>query len=188
MDYLRLLRNSHIFASAVRDILETRLIREVCPYPLTLSQFHLLKLMSLDGEHHVGDIAAFLGVSTPAATKNIDKLERHGLVVRAPAPDDRRSTILSASPIGRRIVVNYEELKSARLYPLLDRFDVGELDAFADLLERISLSLLDLDPESGGPCLRCAANLSADCRVGEARGGCPFIKKRATVSGKGIPT
>jgi DNA-binding MarR family transcriptional regulator len=188
MDYLRLLRNSHIFASAVRDILETRLIREVCPYPLTLSQFHLLKLMALNGEHHVGDIAAFLGVSTPAATKNIDKLERHGLVVRAPAPDDRRSTVLSVSPVGRRIVVNYEELKSARLYPLLDRFDAGELDAFADLLERISLSLLDLDPESGGPCLRCAAYLSADCRVGEARGGCPFIKDRTTISGKGIST
>ncbi|RPI21056.1 MAG: MarR family transcriptional regulator [Actinobacteria bacterium] len=188
MDYLRLVRNSHIFASAVRDILETRLIRAVCPYPLTLSQFHLLKLMAYDGEHHIGDIAALLGVSNPAATKNIDKLVRHGLVVRTPAPDDRRATVLSVSLAGRRIVVNYEELKSAQLYPLLDRFTAGELEAFADILERLSLTLLDLDPESGGPCLRCAAYFSADCRVGETRGGCPFIKDRVTVSGKGIPT
>src|SRR3990172_1781993 len=91
----RLLRSSHIFASAVREILEQKLVREVSSVPLTLSQFHLLKLMHLNGRHQVGQVADFLGVSPPAATKNIDKLEALGLLVREPSKGDRRARLLS---------------------------------------------------------------------------------------------
>ncbi len=53
--------------------------------------------MTLNGRHQAGELAEFLGVSAPAATKNIDKLERFGLVVRSPSKGDRRATQLSAS-------------------------------------------------------------------------------------------
>src|SRR3990172_12542924 len=139
---LQLLRSSHIFASAVREILELKLVREVSPVPLTLSQFHLLKLMFLNGRHQVGEVADFLGVSPPAATKNIDKLEAHGLVVRAPSKGDRRATLLSVSPKGRRLVRRYEALKTARLAPVLARFRPEELEQLKHLLERFSLLLL----------------------------------------------
>ncbi len=185
MDYIRLLRFSHIFSAVVRDVLETRLLREVCSYPLSLNQFHLLKVIAQDGDHHVGELAEVLGISTPAITKNIDRLEGFGLVSRTQAPDDRRSTILSVGAPGRRIVVQYEELKAARLYPILERFDDEEITAFTEFLERLALAFLDLDPGNRRTCLRCAAYLSADCSVGEARGGCPFIKDRDSVHGKG---
>ena len=77
-----LIRYSHIFASAVREILELRLVEEVCPALLSLSQFHLLKLMVFNGQHQVGEVADFLGVSAPAASKNIDKVEALDLVIR----------------------------------------------------------------------------------------------------------
>jgi hypothetical protein len=70
---MRLLRYSHIFASTVREILESKLLREASPLPLSLSQLHLLKLMTLNGRHQVGELAGFLGVSPPAATKSVDK-------------------------------------------------------------------------------------------------------------------
>ena len=120
-DVFRLLRYTHIFASAVREILELKLLREISPLPLTLSQFHLLKLMTVNGQHQMGQLADFLGVSPPAATKNIDKLERLKLVVRNPSKGDRRATLLSVSPKGRRLVRKYEELKTARLSPVLER-------------------------------------------------------------------
>ncbi|MCK4771993.1 MAG: hypothetical protein KAT18_03675, partial [Candidatus Latescibacteria bacterium] len=62
MDYTRFLRNSHIFAYAVRDIMERKFLRDTSPLPLTLSQFHLLKLLSINGQHQVSEIAEFLGV------------------------------------------------------------------------------------------------------------------------------
>jgi DNA-binding MarR family transcriptional regulator len=186
---LQLLRSSHIFASAVREVLELKLVREASPVPLTLSQFHLLKLMHLNGRHQVGQVADFLGVSSPAATKNIDKLEAHGLVVRAPSKGDRRATLLSVSPKGRRLVRRYEALKAQRLAPVLAKFQPRELEQLTDLLERFSLSLLEkeLAGEGDGVCLRCDAYVQAGCSVGRLRGGCPYQTARRARAARARP-
>jgi len=171
-----LLRSAHIFATTVREILETKLLREVSPAPLTLSQFHLLKLVSFDGQQKMGQLADFLGVSPPAATKSIDKLEGLGLVTRSRSTGDRRATLLSVSPEGRRLVEAYEALKTSRLSPVLGDFQPDELTQFGDLLERFALSLLEHEPPEEDFCLRCAAYVEADCAVGRVRGGCPYQK------------
>ena len=174
----RLLRYCHIFASAVRDVLEAKPLQEASPGSLTPSQFHLLKLMSFDGRHQVGEVADFLGVSAPAATKNIDKLERLGLMVRTPSKGDRRATLLSVSRKGRRLVRKYEELQAARLYPALEHFRPKEIAQFTRLLERFSVSLLEVDPPGERFCLRCSAHLEEGCSVGQTRGGCPYREVR----------
>jgi len=74
-DHFDLLRYSHIFASAVRDLLEVKVLREVTADPLSLPQFHLLKLIAVNGRHHVGEVALSLGVIAPADTNNNDKRE-----------------------------------------------------------------------------------------------------------------
>lgn len=181
MDYTRLLRNSHIFASAVRDVLERKFLKDTSHLPLTLSQFHLLKLMSINGQHQVSEVAEFLGVSPAAASKNIDKLEGLGLVVRTPSEGDRRATLLSVSPKGRRLVSAYEELKAERLHPVLDNFKPKEIEELSRLLERFSVEVFKLEEAEGSEsgnryCLRCAAYLESDCPVGELRGGCPYSK------------
>lgn len=173
-----LLRYSHIFASAVREILAEQLLREASPFPLTVSQFQLLKLMARDGRHQVGEVAGFLGVSPPAATKNIDKLEGLGLVVRSPSEGDRRATLLSVSPKGRRLVRRHQELVTARLVSLLEAFRPEEVRQLSRLLERFAVSLLNLEPAEDGFCLRCAAYIERGCPVGQARGGCPYQKSR----------
>jgi DNA-binding MarR family transcriptional regulator len=160
----------------VREVLERKLIQEVSAVPLTVSQFHLLRLMHLNGRHQVGQVADFLGVSPPAATKNIDKLEALGLLVRTPSTGDRRARWLSVSPKGRRLVRRYEELRAKRLAPVLASFHPEELERFAGLLERFSLSLLEkeLTGEGDGVCLRCAAYIQSECPVGRLRGSCPY--------------
>jgi DNA-binding MarR family transcriptional regulator len=179
--FLRLLRDSHIFASAIREILDVRLLREVSPCPLTPSQFQLLKLMSLNGGHQVGEVADFLGVSPPAATKNIDKLERLGLVTRAPVKGDRRATLLSVSRKGRRLVRKYEEHRAERLMPVLADFKAAEIQKFTKLLERFAVSLLSQEPsgERGDRfCLHCAGYIEEDCPVSQVHGGCRYLKVR----------
>jgi len=171
-----LLRYSHIFASVVREILEIKLLNEVCPNPLTLSQFHLLKLISLDGKHQVGQVADFLGVSPPAATKNVDKLEGLGLVFRKQSKGDRRATLLSSSAKGRRLVEKYENLKAKRLAPVLGAFNAEELDQLAHLLERFSLVLLHAEDSGEDLCFRCSAYFEDKCPVTHLREGCPYQK------------
>lgn len=167
------LRYSHIFASAVGEILESNPLHEVTDTPLTATQLHLVALMSRRGPHQAGQVAQFLGVSAPAATKNIDKLERLGLLVRRPARGDRRATLLTLSAKGRRLVRKYEDRKAQRLTAVLARFQPAEIEQLAGLLERFSLALLGLEPASDGACLRCAAYIEDGCLVGQIRGGCP---------------
>lgn len=181
----RFLRHSQIFASVVREILETKFLGEVSPDSLTPSQFYLLKVIGLNGAHQVGELAGFLGVSPPAATKSIDKLERLGLIVRHPSKGDRRATLLSPSAKGRRLVKRYEGLRADRLAPVLREFGSEELDSFARLLERFSVSLLDLEQPGRGFCLRCGAYIEEGCPVGRTHGGCPYQTAR---EGRAGPT
>lgn len=182
-----LLRRSHIFSSVVREILETRLLEETSPLPLTLSQFHILKLMTVTGRHQIGEISTFLGVSAPAVTKSVDKLERLGLVVRIPSEDDRRATWLAPSQKGKRLVERYEDLKAKLLYPVLEEFTTEELARFSEMLERVSVALLRQEKTPRGFCLRCAAYIETGCPVGHVRGGCPYDRtggERAPVEEK----
>ncbi len=177
-DFLRLLRDSHIFASAICEILDVKLLREVSPCPLTPSQFQILKLMSFNGHHQIGEVAGFLGVSPPAATKNIDKLERLGLMSRSPSKGDRRATLLSVSRKGRRLVQKYEDLRVARFAPVVETFKPAEIDALTTLLERFSISLLSHEPIGEKFCLRCAGYIEDDCPIRQVRGGCRYQEMR----------
>jgi len=180
----RLLRYSHIFSSAVREILESRYLEAVCDHSLTLPQFHLLKLIGLNGQHQVGEVAEFLGVSAPAASKNIDRLESLGLVARASCVEDRRATLLSASPKGRNLIRRYEALKRQRLTPVLAEFQSAEIDRLSDLLERFSVLLFEHEKAGDSVCLRCAAYCRVGCPIGEVLGHCPYDAIRTKSRGR----
>jgi DNA-binding MarR family transcriptional regulator len=175
-EVFRLLRFSHIFASVVREFLEVQLLHEVSDEDLSLSQYHLLKLITLDGEHQMGQVAEFLGISPPAATKNIDKMERLGLVSRIPSTGDRRATLLEPSVQGRQLVSRFETLKESRLAPVLDSFSQKELKQMADLLERFSLRLIHAQEPMSQICLRCSAYYDENCPVPHLQDGCPYRK------------
>jgi len=172
----RFVRHAHIFASTVREILEMRLLRESTSLPLTLCQFHVLRLMALNGRHQVGEVADFLGVSAPAATKNIDKLERLGLMERHPSKGDRRAKLLTVSARGRALVGEYDQVLDRCLGAALADFPAGETNRLSSLLERFFISLLKGEGmgRSRRFCLRCAGYLDDACPVGRLRGGCPY--------------
>lgn len=176
----RLLRSSHIFASAVQEILERDLLRDVSSDSLTISQFHLLKLICASGRHQVGEAADFLGVSPPAASKNIDKLERMGLVSRHHSTGDRRAILLEARREGRDLVARYEDLKSRTLEPVFEAFSGDELEQLSHLLERFSVALIEAKEAADEICLRCSAYYDENCPVRRIRNGCPYHRVRET--------
>ena len=177
---LGLLRQTHIFASTVREILEVKLLREVSDAALSLPQLQLLKLMARDGRHQVNEAAHFLGVSPPAATKNIDKLEGLGLIVRERSTGDRRATLLSVSPQGRRLVEEYERRKAQLVTPVLERFRPEELAQLTTLMERFSISLLERETPEAGFCARCCGYVESGCPVDWLLGDCAFRKLRGS--------
>ena len=175
-----LIRYSHIFGAVVRELLEVKLLEEIGADHLSLSQLHLLQLITLNGKHQIGQIADFLGVSPPAATKNVDKLEGLGLVARTPCKSDRRATLLAASPKGHRLIERYEALKLKRLEPVLDTFSGEERAQLVHLLERFSVALIRSEDKIEGLCLRCSAYFDAHCPVRHFHNGCPYQKLAAS--------
>jgi DNA-binding MarR family transcriptional regulator len=174
----RFLRCGHILGSLFREILEETYLSQRCSHPLTRTQFCLLKLISLNADLQLSEVARYLGVTPAAITKNVDKLEELGLLTRDPCAEDRRATTLSTSDEGLRVVEEYEELKEARMAPVVSSLEEPELEDLCDLLEALCVDLVRHGRPAGEGCMRCAGYYSTDCQVGIAQGDCALRSRR----------
>lgn len=158
------LGSAHVFASAVSDVIESGLLRDVAGDQVTVSQLKLLKLVAMTDEQTIGDVALFLGVSNAAASKAVDKLVRRKLLRRAEGETDRRLIHLSLTPASRRLLEAYEQAKARKLDGVFRKFSEEDLRRAADLLDRLSADLVD---HSGKDemCLQCGIYFRERCLV-----------------------
>ena len=71
---------------------------------LTLAQVRTLFLIAHEAPLPMGRIAEMLGVSVASASGIVDRLERHGLVVRQHRTDDRRVVDCVLTDVGRGLI------------------------------------------------------------------------------------
>ena len=176
--YTEFLHSTQIFASVVREILGRKYLRESVPLDLTIAQFNLVRLIATDGNCHIREIAGFLGVSQPAASKNVDKLVRLGLVERQVQPADRRSVALSPTPKGRSIVRKYEALKEKKLKEILKGMAANELQVLTEGLGKVSCLILEREQESASICMKCDGYYMEHCPIRTVSGGCIYVQDR----------
>ena len=176
--FYRFLRYGHILSSLLREFLESSFLDEFCPHRLTRSQFCFLKLIAGNSDLQVCELARYLGVSPAASSKNLDRLEALGLVVRETSPEDRRATLLSASHDGRQLVEDFERLKASRLAPVIEELGEERTEEFCDLLQEICLGLLERTTVADAPCMRCAGYYRPNCSVEELHGECALKPRR----------
>ena len=79
---------------------------------LTYAQSQVLFYVADHGGCHMGDVGKAFGVTLPAVTHIIDRLEQKQFVVRGSHPGDRRVYVLEATPQGKALV---EELHAMQL-------------------------------------------------------------------------
>jgi DNA-binding MarR family transcriptional regulator len=176
------LGSAQIFTSAVHDLLDAQL-REVPGQKLTFAQLKLLKMVSLTEAYTVSNVASFLGVSSAAASRAVDRLVRRRLLDRAEAAADRRAVRLSLTDEGRRLVESYETATNRSLEELFDRFPPDELRHTADVLDNLSLSIVDRGNGPGEICFRCGIHFRDRCLLRQAASrDCHFhvLKKDGT--------
>lgn len=82
-----------------------------------------------------------LGVSRPNITKLVDGLERSGLVVRLPHPDDRRMVQAQLTPEGAALAAQALPGRVARLERTFGDLDDAELEDLVSLLQRAAGSV-----------------------------------------------
>lgn len=181
--WLPLIRYSHIVSSVVRQVLESDPLVQAGGDGMTPRQLHLLEFLAV-ADHHVDDVAKFLRVTPPAATKAVDQLERRGLVTRSGWAGDRRVTLLTCSEAGLRLVERYREIQLQTLATAMGAFDDSELAGLAGMLERYALALTSADLE-GGLCLRCSGYYDRDCPLQHSQRGCAYVSTEVSTGRDG---
>ena len=121
----------------VQQIWLARLNEELAPFELTFARYEALMLLYLSraGSLPMGKIGTRLQVHPTSVTNLIDGLEKLGYAVRAPHPDDRRTTLAAITARGRDVASAATDALNA------SRFGTGplrpaELRSLTDVLAR----------------------------------------------------
>jgi len=97
----------HLFSELVR--LETELWDAVADrlradHGLPLQQFEFMQVIARTPNCRVQDIAAEISITVGGTSKIVDRIEAAGHCVRSANPSDRRSSILTLTPAGQRVL------------------------------------------------------------------------------------
>jgi DNA-binding MarR family transcriptional regulator len=169
---------SHVFCSAVTEMLD-RTLAEASDEMLGMSQVKLLLLIARPGHRFkVTDVAEFLGVTNAAASRAIERLVQRGLVNRSISREDRRAVDLTLTPQSRALLERFTEVRNAELADLLSDYPDEKLRTAIQLLDELSVSLLNIGAEEDRRCLRCGVHFRTECVLRDVLG-----RECAVVSG-----
>jgi DNA-binding MarR family transcriptional regulator len=182
-----LLGSVQVFSSAMRDVLEEKLLRETARGRLTFSRLKLLKLVAFTNSHTIGDVAAFLGVSNAAASKAVDKLVRRRLLRRTEARADRRASELSLTGEGRRLLSAYEAARDQKLTEIFSACVPEQLYGTVATLDRLSANIVDHTANPQELCFQCGIYFREKCRLRElVRRTCFYQKHKARKAAESV--
>lgn len=101
---------------------------------ITGPQATLLWLVKRSPGLSLAELAAEEGISPPAMTRHVDRLERAGLLERVRSSEDRRRVGLSLTDEGTRLLRNVRARRTTWLVERLRELDPDELDALENAL------------------------------------------------------
>jgi DNA-binding MarR family transcriptional regulator len=105
-----------------------RRLRQRAP-GMTASQHSALATIAYLGTTTIGDLAARENVQSPTMSRIVAGLEVGGHAERVPDPDDRRVTLVRATPKARRELARLRRQRDAFLHEQLDGLTDDELTA-----------------------------------------------------------
>ncbi len=164
------LSSARVFAKAVRDVIEGAVLQEVAGEKLTTSHLKLLCLVAQTDSATIGDAATFLGVSSPAASKTVEKLVRRRLLRRSDTQGDRRTSQLSLTEASRRLLLTYEAARNQKAAEIFAQYPPEVIQHTAELLDRLASGISRVRTVSGTEpeqvCMQCEIYYRSECRFG----------------------
>lgn len=137
---------------------------------LTSSQLLALRYILLHPDCALSALAGGLGISNPAATKVMDRLERKGLVVRVQGVD-RRQVKAVLTQRGKEVAEAHLQLQANSYSSLFRSMSPSEVDSLQAGLEAVVSAAVRQWPDWEQLCLRCG--------TGCAKGDCPLHRYRS---------
>lgn len=111
------------------------------------AQWRVLSLLEQAGPQRVGSLAVAARTTQPGMTRLIGGLERDGLVLRSPDPDDSRATVVDITPHGGETLAAWRTEFRETLAP---RFDDVDDDDWAALTRAAEILAAHTTPETTG--------------------------------------
>jgi DNA-binding MarR family transcriptional regulator len=93
---------------------------------LTYAQSQVLFHLAEHPGSHMGDIAKAFGVTLPAVTHIVDRLEEKALVTRGDYPADRRVYVLDLTRVGKTLVAELEAIRLRGMERVLARMSAAD--------------------------------------------------------------
>jgi DNA-binding MarR family transcriptional regulator len=118
--------------------LNRHLRREAHAEGITGGQASLLAQIRSNPDLGVRDLAAREGISAPAMTRYLDRMEKAGLVVRTRSLEDARRIKLALTPKGVRALRSVRRRRTAWLAERLEGLSPAELAAVDRAIEALS--------------------------------------------------
>jgi DNA-binding MarR family transcriptional regulator len=174
--------SAHLFSSALTEVLQVGLLRQVSGTQLSISQLKLLQLLSVAETQTIGDLAAFLGVSGAAASKMVEKLVQRGWLSRVEGTKDRRAAHVSLTSKARRLLADYDQKRREKLAKVFRGYPAADLRRVARLMDRITAAIVDHSAKPEEICLHCGIYFRGKCLVRDLGGRSCLYQQRAQLS------
>ena len=109
-------------------------------FELTLSQTLILLYIPFDGIT-VSDLSDKLGVDISTMTRNIQRIEKKGLITRAPNLNDKRSIKLELSNRGKKIALSLNQQISNNIENIFKKYNFDQIEQIKNTLESLGWEL-----------------------------------------------
>ena len=156
------LASMHIFSSAVDELMVEH-VREEIGNEVTISQLRLLKLVASTNVESISEVATFCRVTNAAASKAVDRLVRRGFLLREESKSDRRVSELSLTPKASELLQRYEKVQHGVLEGLFRQFMPEDFIKTAELLDKLSADIVELESAPPELCFRCGIYFREKC-------------------------
>jgi DNA-binding MarR family transcriptional regulator len=111
------------------------LLRRLAQRPdMSLTTASTLRMLDREGPRRLSDLALREGVSQPAMTQLVTRLERDGLARRQADPDDARVVLVAITDAGRSVLDQRRASRALALEELFETLPPGDRARIADAL------------------------------------------------------
>jgi len=137
---------------------KVRLYGAGMPQLLERAAYRMLGLLYDRGPLRLTDLATEFALDLSTVSRQLATLEKAGLVHRYRDPADQRAYLLAITAAGRQAFERTRGARRQALREILDAWPAGDVDTFAELLERFNAALRarSARPDESAPASRAA--------------------------------
>lgn len=104
---------------------------------LTSTQINYLETIQQLGNPNITELSASLGLKKPSVTIVVDRLIVKGCVYKTHSDEDRRSSHLHLTEVGRQINMRHDYAHDYLAELVTKKLDAEQLNTFSELLNKI---------------------------------------------------